>query len=57
MVLDKYRAHRVLPKGKNSDINFYFIEYFHSFVPKNTLCHTKIITFYHFERLPLANLK
>ena len=37
------QPHRVLPKGKNSDINFYFIEYFHSFVPKNTLYHNKII--------------
>ena len=49
--------HRVLPRGKNSVINFYFIEYFQSFVPKNTLYHNRIITSYHFEPLTPSNLK
>ena len=53
---DVWHPHRVLPV-KNSEINFYSIEYFQSFEPKNTLYHNKIITFYHFEPLPPANLK
>ena len=53
----KTPQHPVLPRGKKSDINFYFIENFQSFVPKNTLYHNRIITFYHFEPLPPANLK
>ena len=50
-------THRVLPRGKNSDINFDFIEYFRSFVPKNTLYHNGIIPSYHIEPLPQANQK
>ena len=56
-ISSKVRTQCVLPKGKNSDINFNFIQYFQSFAPKNTLCHNIITTSYHFTPLLLANLK
>ena len=39
----KHRWHRVLPRGKKSDLNFYFIAYFQPLVPKNTLYQKGII--------------
>ena len=42
----KVRSHRVLPRGKKSDLNFYFIAYFQPLVPKNTLYQNGIIIFH-----------
>ena len=52
-----HQLHRVLPKGKNSDLNFDFIAYFQALVPKKTLYHNEIIISHHFEPLLPANLK
>ena len=54
---DTVHTHCVLPRGKNSDPNFYFIAYFQPLVPKNTLYHNEIILYNNFAPVKQDNVK